>query len=262
MKLKSVAAKFLTNKWVLNIIAFLSLLNIIGYLVIGNLNAVLFFILLAVLVRYFSKNMIIVLGVPLVLVNLLITRITMMEGMETQKDNSTTADKSKMDKSKMDKSSTNPDKKIIKQINDQASKRHGSLVTTPLEKHESEDTSGDMTDDTTGETDGFEPGRKKNAGYDIDYATTVENAYDDLNNILGSDGIQRLTSDTQSLFKQQQQLADAMKSMGPLIQGMAPMMKSVNEMMSSMGGDDKNGLGGVMEMAKKLAGKAQGAPAK
>ena len=44
----------------------------------------LFFIVLAVLVRYFSKNMIIVLGVPLILVNLfhLNNNSYQIEGME------------------------------------------------------------------------------------------------------------------------------------------------------------------------------------
>ena len=70
MKINSQVSKILTNKWVLNIVALLALLNVIGYMVMGNFNHVLFFILLAVLVRYFSKNMVIVLGVPLVVVNL------------------------------------------------------------------------------------------------------------------------------------------------------------------------------------------------
>jgi hypothetical protein len=67
MKLKSGASKFLTNKLVLNIVSVIALFNVIGYIMMGNFNNVIFFILLAVLVRYFSKNMIIVLGTPLYL---------------------------------------------------------------------------------------------------------------------------------------------------------------------------------------------------
>jgi len=70
MKINSTVSKILTNKWVLNIVAILALFNVIGYMVVGNFNNVIFFIILAVLVRYFSKNMIIVLGVPLIIVNL------------------------------------------------------------------------------------------------------------------------------------------------------------------------------------------------
>jgi hypothetical protein len=60
MKLKAAVSKFLTNKWVLMVVSLLALLNVIGYMVIGNLNKVIFFIILAVLIRYFSKNMTIV----------------------------------------------------------------------------------------------------------------------------------------------------------------------------------------------------------
>jgi len=71
MKLNSTVSKILTNKWVLNIIAFLAFLNIVGYMVMGNINNVLIFVILAVLVRYFSKNMIIVLIIPFIFVNIL-----------------------------------------------------------------------------------------------------------------------------------------------------------------------------------------------
>ena len=82
MKLDSAVSKFLTNKWVLNVVALLALFNVIGYAMIGNLNAVLYFVIFAVLVRYFSKNMTIVLGVPLIIVNLFALNRNMMEGME------------------------------------------------------------------------------------------------------------------------------------------------------------------------------------
>ena len=53
----------------------------------------------------------------------------------------------------------------------------------------------------------FEVGRaKRGGGYNIDYASTIEDAYDELNKIIGGDGIQKLTGDTQNLMKQQMQL--------------------------------------------------------
>jgi hypothetical protein len=101
-------------------------------------------------------------------------------------------------------------------------------------------------------TEDFEVGRPKNGGSKIDYASTIEDAYDDLNKILGSDGIKRLTNDTQGLMKQQMQLAKSMESMTPLVQGMMPMIQQMKGMMKSMDGD-KEGLDGIMKMAKKLS---------
>ena len=94
--------------------------------------------------------------------------------------------------------------------------------------------------------DGFENGRKKHDKYNIDYASTIEDAYDELNNILGSDGIQRLTSDTQKLMNQQMQLAEAMKGMGPMVESLSPMVEQLKGMM----GD--NGMQNMMDLAKQF----------
>ena len=43
MKLNSTVSKILTNKLVLNVVAFIAFLNVIGYVVMGNFNNVAFF---------------------------------------------------------------------------------------------------------------------------------------------------------------------------------------------------------------------------
>ena len=244
MKLNSAMLKFLTNKWVLNVIAFLALFNVIGYLMIGNLNAVLYFIIFAVLVRYFSKNMTIVLGVPLILVNLLAIRGNVLEGMESRSDaiNPVTKPSTQNEQEKNNKIVNNKKESTTSVINNSA-----AVVVSESPNNPAQDKQG------------FEPGRRKNKGYDIDYATTIEDAYDELNNILGSDGIQRLTNDTQNLMKQQMQLAEAMKGMTPVIQSMAPMVENLKGMMGQIG-EGKEGLGSIMNLAKQFS--SQNAPAK
>ncbi len=241
MKLNSAVSKFLTNKWVLNIVALLALFNVIGYAVMGNINAVLYFIVFAVLVRYFSKNMIIVLGVPLLIVNLLSMRGNMLEGMDNKQDTDNTSNDQKKIDTIVNNNMNKPDPKTGQ-----------GLPMQPLEH--ANDSDNVATQSTGGEQQGFEAGRRKNRGYDIDYATTVEDAYDELNNILGSDGIQRLTSDTQNLMKQQMQLAKAMESMGPMMESLAPMVENLKGMMG-----DGN-VNEMMNLAKKLTG-ASAAPA-
>ena len=231
MKLNSTVSKILTNKWVLNIISFLALFNVIGYMVMGNFNNVIFFIILAVLVRNFSKNMIIVLGTPLVIVNLFAMKNGIMEGMETGSPTTTPTTKpSTTDKSNDDKTKKTTDLPMKPGTEAQA-----GIVSADAAKKED-----------------FEVGRRKNGAAKIDYASTIEDAYDDLNKILGSDGIKRLTDDTQGLMKQQMQLAKSMEGMGPLIEGIKPMIEQMNGMMKNM--DGKEGLGPIMDIAKKLTG--------
>ena len=76
----------------------------------------------------------------------------------------------------------------------------------------------------------------------IDYASTVEDAYGDLNKILGGDGIKRLTEDTQKLMGQQMQLAEAMKSMSPLLE----------QAKGLMAGFDMKQFGDITAMAKQF----------
>jgi hypothetical protein len=229
MNFKAALSKFLTNKLVLNIVSLIALFNVIGYMVMGYFNIVILFIAIAILVRYFSKNMIVVLGIPLILVNLLSLGKNMsFEGFET------TGDKDKT-------------KETINKINEKAKDAKSNLGTqTPLEP--TVDTSN-----TPDNSESFEAGRRKNRNTNskIDYASTIEEAYDNLNSILGSDGINRLTKDSQRLMKQQADLAESMKAMGPLMEQMGPMLNQAKDMMSSMN-DGKSGLGSVMGIANQL----------
>lgn len=254
MKLDSAVLKFLTNKWVLNVVAFLALFNVIGYAMIGNINAILYFVVFAVLVRYFSKNMTIVLGIPLIIINLFALNGNMMEGMENNKSDESA-------KKPVSETQKKINKIVDKNKNKPDPKTGQGLIMHAVDEHSdnNDDSSDNAAQTTSGEQQGFEAGRKKNRGYEIDYATTVEDAYDELNNILGGEGIQRLTSDTQNLMKQQMQLAEAMKGMGPVIKQIAPMVENLKGMMGQMG-DGKDGLGSVLDLAKKFS--SQAAPSK
>ena len=103
---------------------------------------------------------------------------------------------------------------------------------TPIQTNSEE--IGELGNDP-GPKDGMTTMYKK--GNRIDYASTIEDAYEDLGKVLGGDGIQRLTQDTQKLMKQQLQLADAMKNMSPLLESAKGLlqgfdMKNLNSLSS------------------------------
>lgn len=231
---------FFTDRRVVQFIAILALVNVVAYVMVGKVKAMLTYVAFAVLVRFFSRNLAIVLGVPLILVNLLALQGNMLEGMENNSSESATSPSATSPSA----TSTNAkDQKLSddKKKNKPDAKTGQGLSMNPVDSHEDEQQ----------EQQGFEPGRRKNRGYEIDYATTVEDAYDQLNNILGGDGIKQLTADTQGLMKQQMQLAEAMKGMQPLIEKMGPMVENLKGMM----GNGKEGLGGILDLAKKMTNK-------
>ena len=175
--------------------------------------------------------MIIVLGIPLIFVNLFnIKNISYTEVMENNKQSS--------------------QKEILNKALDDKKKQETPIV-VPTD-------GGVVSSNVADEKSGFEVGRRKNGGSKIDYATTIEDAYDQLNQILGSDGVKSLTTDTQKLMNQQMELAKSMEAMTPLIKGIMPMAEKAQEMMKSMD-TGSGGLGSVMEIAKKMSSGLGGA---
>jgi hypothetical protein len=192
MNLQKSFSKFLVNPLALKVVSVIAIINFLGYLILGNTTAVIYFILIGLVVSYFSKNMVLILGVPLLVVNLLAVGKKTAEGFVEGMKNNDTKEK----------------------------KKEGVEHMSKKEKKSDES---------------FEVGRKKGkGGYNIDYASTVEDAYDELNKIIGSDGVKRLTADTQGLMKQQLQLTEAMNGMQPMIDQMGPLMDRVQTMMSSL----------------------------
>jgi hypothetical protein len=232
MKLKTEMTKILTNKYVLHIVFFIALINMLFYILMGNIDAVVYFILLGLLVGNFSKNMIIVLGVPVILVNLFVmSKNRHKEGFEDK-----SSDKPELPNGKKPSA---PSKPSTPSPSDE-------LPVVPSDEPNSNYAEGSKPSEP------FEVGRdKKKGGYDIDYAATIEDAYDELNKVIGGDGIKKLTQDTQGLMNQQLQLAEAMKGMGPLIKGMAPIMKQAEGLLGGM--KENGGLEGIAAMAKKFS---------
>ena len=204
MNLQKSFSKFLVNPLALKVVSAIAVINFLGYLILGNTNAVIYFLLIGLIVSYFSKNMILIMGVPVLLVNLFAAGKKTAEGFKGGKEG---AEMMKKEKKETDVKEEKP--KVAEK---------------------------------------FEVGRKKGKGsYDIDYASTVEDAYDELNKIIGSDGIQRLTKDTQGLMNQQLELTKAMKDMGPMVDKIEPMMGQLQSMMAGMKGltgGKKEGYGG------------------
>ena len=243
MKLGSIASRILTNKMVLNVVSIIALLNVIGYVVMGDVESVAVFVVLAVLVRYFSKNMIVVLGIPLIVVNMMAlkNRSYRIEGLEMKK-----ATDDKAMPAADDTPMSADDKKKA------ADKKTADDKKAADDKKKDADANTTITGSNDKPADHFEVGRAKNGGAKIDYAATVEGAYDELNKILGSDGIKSLTNDTQRLMKQQVALAESMKTIEPMMQQMGPLAAQAQKMLEGMNIGGDGGIASLMNMAKKM----------
>jgi len=227
MTFASKASKLLTNKYVLYFILFLAVTNLFGYMVMHKTNAIILFILTALITHHFNKNMVIVLGVALFVTNLLMTGNGLREGLEN-------ADTASIDKAVADKVAVKPVKKTADKPIDINNLDMNNMVssTNVVPETESTNVSGMAT-----------MNKKNNKAGRIDYASTLEEAYDNLDKILGADGMKNLTNDTTKLMTKQQELFDTMKTMTPML----------NQAKQMLEGFDMKSLKGLTSLASGFA---------
>ena len=79
-------------------------------------------------------------------------------------------------------------------------------------------------------------------GERIDYAATMEQAYDNLQNMLGKDGMKSITNETKKLVSQQKDLIGTLNSMTPIL----------NNAKETLANLDLGEMGDISEMINKF----------
>ncbi len=196
----------LQHKYVLYLVLFIAITNILGYLAIEDFNSLMVFIAVAALASHFSKNMIVILGSALIGTNILYASSRMREGFDVSKIKKAAEEAAKDEMKKEEKPKKKKKEKFSGKVPEAATEEEEDEVTTSR----------------------------------IDYAATMEQAYDNLNKMLGEGGMKNLTKDTQGLMDQQKQLMQQLKDF-------APLMEQAGNMLDKMGGmDNLKGLMGKM----------------
>ena len=259
MSFVSEASKLLTNKYFLYFIVFLSATNVLGYLVTYKLNAVAFFALVSLLSYQFSKNMAVVLLISIVATNFMMSNKMLREGMDNATSttpNATSADMATKIAAALDnvdakdpeiaanlpvvKSSSSVDavnaKKLEKPVRTSLSDNTNVDLNNPdLNKQDSEPAPEGFGDKMSNNKKGK---KEEHFGPRLDYAATIEQSYQNLDSLLGSDSIKQLTGDTQKLMQQQQNLFNTMNQMVPVLEGAQNMLKGfdMSSLTKSLGG--------------------------
>jgi len=244
---------FLQNKFVLYASLFAVLFSIVRHISARNMNAVVLMALIGLVTSYFSKNMIIVLLTAFSTVFLLeMLGSQGVEGMENKKKDDSgegeddAKDDEKDDESFETKSNTDKDESKEKSKEKEANTTlHGKKADKPKKTKQGMSSLSPASYDGEehGDDDGENAHRAKEANR-IDYASTLEQAYDNIENIIGEDGVRGLTDQTKSLMNQQKELMNNMKEMGPLL-------KSAESFMGQLTGN--GGIKGITDMLKGFA---------
>jgi hypothetical protein len=250
MKLPKVVQSMLQDKNVLYIVAFLAVINFFGYIILRDSYALLIFLSIGFITTYFSKNMTVVLIVTLILTNFItvISRnlVSGKEGFDAAINPDAIADESatQVDGVAEAAKPAKPAKPAATAAAAKpaataaaakppataaAAKPAGAGVmgagTSGKASKNKVTTTASSTSTQKSLTEPMTELSPANINDDddlpvnnrVDYAKTLETAYDNLENLVGQDGVRGLTSQTNTLMDQQQKLMENMKSMEPLL---------------------------------------------
>ena len=224
------ASKLLTNKYFLYFMVFLAATNMLGYLVTNKLNALIFFALVGLITFQFSKNMAVVLLVAVIATNFLMSTNLMREGLENQSDSTatdtttSTATTASTD-SKKDTVKNKVEDAVQQALADDTTDGSSKLIDTNNKDLNKKIASDDEPEGVV-QSSNVKGKTEEHFGPRLDYASTIEQSYQNLDQLLGSDSIKQLTSDTQKLMAQQQNLFNTMNQMAPVLEGATNMLKT------------------------------------
>ena len=235
MNLQKTFSSLMTNKYFLYFIVVLSVVNIIGYLTMNNTDAVIFFALLGFIMFNFSKNMTIVLLVSIVATNLFMVSkpFTSFEAFTEGSSVSGGPKNSKPGPGRGGKSQddigglepmTNEEDIVEEEEEEEVVEEKPTKKKKPAKKVEKK-----VENLSSRKNEGFDlsPAPVKKSSH-IDYATTLEDAYKNLEKMLGNGGLQNLTADTKKLMDQQTQLFNSMENITPMLAQAQQMMKGMD----------------------------------
>ena len=219
--------KLLHNRIILYVVVFIALTNVVGYISLDDFESLTFFCVIGILSSFFSKNMIINLSVAILSTNVLFAGNRIREGLEN-KEKKKEALKTKGGKTKGGKKEG---------LQAKGKKRKG-------EKFTQKNVPPSRPAPATEKEEDNEIGKR------IDYASTMEQAYDNLSKMLGPEGINGLSNETKSLVAQQKSLMENLNSMAPVLQ-------TAKETLDSLGGTMPN-LANLQGLMKQFGGLVPG----
>lgn len=247
MNLKKLLNKLLENKNFYYVILALTVLHLIIYAYRRHYNAISFLVLCAIIVYNFTKKPVIVLLVSLFATHFFVYGKNVYEGLENNDKINEVKNNENIDKLK----STDPElANAVEKVTGEHAKNVVEAKKAVVNKIRDPNNPDANNTTTTGEEpvpESFEGGKKGTVR--LDHAATIETAYDDLQNILGSDGIGKLTEDTKKLMSQQKNLFNVMNELAPAVKETMSMMEGLDlSQISSM----SNSTLGVTQQLQNL----------
>jgi hypothetical protein len=239
----------LKSRNMLYVVLFFAMANLFSYLMLKQLDAVAFFIIIGFLTTYFSKNMIVVMLTAMISTFLLV-QIKMLgntqEGLEMKGDEKTDKMKDSDSEKKPAQASAAPPDPVS--TSEGTVDRAKAVVPATAEKEKFTQKLSPARFNANDDDDTPRSHKPK-----VDYAATLESAYDNLDKLLSSDAIRNMAADTGRLAEKQQMLMGNIEKMGPIMEKAGNLLGSFD--MGSINKLVGNVNDGLKRMDKNLINK-------
>ncbi len=262
LNVKSVFNNLVKNKYVLYLVALLAFVCLLGFIMSKQFSAVLFFYLSGLITYYYTKNMTIVLGTAVLatsVVHLCKNVFNIREGFK-EEDNDDgevseeEATKTAEEAAKTAEKATKKAAQTMSAVNDTNDDDVPVAADADDETEEEEDVDEVVEKaNKAKKTDAYQnlklqPGlynmpNKKQLQKQLGKASKLESAYDNLDKVIGTNNIKSMSSDTENLIKQQNELLKQLKEITPVLN---QAMTSVSKIDMGKITDMFSGLSGMM----------------
>ena len=206
--------QLLRNKYVLYAVLFVAITHVLGYLTVRDYRSVTLFVAVGLLTSHFTKNMTVTLLSAIVFTGMFAST-RLLEGLTNGSDKEETDDLGQ--KKEDDKESKKGEKESKKESMKSHGKEDEKCPEGKCNDKKSKDGFSQQNVPSSTPAAATESEEDSQIGKRIDYAATLEQAYDNLQGILGAKGMEGLTKETQKLINQQSTLMNTLNTMTPVL---------------------------------------------
>ena len=225
----------LANKTTLYVVLFASVASLLGYVVGGRTNAVLFFLLTGYVASHFTKNMTVILLAPLLLTNFVFSVNRMREGLES-KNKKKGPSEEELEEAEGEDSDGGADPSSAAMGATMAGQEDDvSEDAAPVKRKATKQKKGKAADDDDAVV---------NPHPEVDKKKTKDMAFSYIDKMLDDDSMSKLSSSMDSMVDKHKKLED-------MIEAIAPIMDKANGLLEKVGGTE---LAGIENVMKKVGG--------
>lgn len=240
---KSIFNKLVNNKIVLYIVALICLFDILGYIMRYEFSAILFFYLIGMITFNYTKNMTVVLGTALIttsLMHLIRNMMGLKEGMKgkIKEENTEDGEEGGEEETVEEKEDDSLDE-IVQQAAEEAP---GSTESPDNEEEfKNKKKKSGYQNQMKLNPGMYNTPNKEQISKQLGKAGQMEKAYDNLDKMIGQEGIKSISNHTKKLVKQQNELMKDLKDITP----------TLNEAVGAISKLDLSKLGNMFDSVSK-----------